>query len=115
LDEEIHAQKGIFAFRLRLRKFSKKQISCIQEKDFLPFASQLLNQRCFLGDTAKRASESSAGLDLAHHIVGVDDAELDLRCGMEERSMGKIQNESEDQKNKNFLEFHETLFLIRPM
>jgi len=45
-----------------------------------------MNDRCFLGDTAKRASESSAGLDLAHHIVGVDNAKLDFSGGLNKGS-----------------------------
>jgi hypothetical protein len=76
LDEEIDTQKGISPFRLRLRRLSKKEVSRIEEEDLSPLLFYLGNQTGFLGDTAKRASKSSAGLNLTHHIIGVDDAEL---------------------------------------
>jgi len=41
----------------------------------------------FLGDTAKRAPESAAGLDFPHHIIGVGDAELKLWSGLCKREM----------------------------
>jgi hypothetical protein len=35
-----------------------------------------------LGDTAKRISESPARLNLTHHIIGIEDAELVFGFGM---------------------------------
>jgi hypothetical protein len=78
LDEEIDTQKGICSFGFRLRKFSKKEVSGIEKEDLSPLFFYLQDKGGFLGDTAKRAPESPTGLDLAHHIVGVDDAELDF-------------------------------------
>jgi hypothetical protein len=85
LDEEIDTQKGISPFGFRLGRFSKKEISGVEEKDLSFLFFQLGDKGGLLGDTAKGAPESAAGLDLAHHIVRVNDAELDFRCGLDER------------------------------
>jgi len=45
-----------------------------------------MNDRCFLGDTAKRTPESPTGFDLAHDIVCVDNAKLDFSGGLNKRS-----------------------------
>jgi hypothetical protein len=87
LDEEIHAEKGIPAFGFGLEGLTKKEISCIEEKDFSTLLFYLRDKSGFLGHTAKRVSESSTRLDLTHHIVGVNDAELDFGGGLEERVM----------------------------
>ena len=79
VDKEVNAEKGIPAFGFRLRRQSKKEISGVEEEDFSPFFFHLGDQRGFLGNAAKRVSESPARLDLAHHIVRVDDAELCFR------------------------------------
>jgi hypothetical protein len=89
LDEEIDAEKGIPAFGFGLRRSSKKKISGVEKKDVLPFLSDLGDESGFLGDTAKRGSESPAGLDLAHHVVCIDDAELILALGLGERVLVK--------------------------
>jgi len=91
LDEEINTKECISSFGLRLRRFSKEEVSGVEEKDFFSFFFYLGDKGRFLGDTAKRAPESPAGLDLTHHIIGVDNAELDFgRCQCK-RSMEEIQ------------------------
>jgi hypothetical protein len=77
VDEEINAKKGIPAFGFCLRRFSKKKIPGVEEQDF-PFLFDLRGQSGFLGDTAKGISESPARLDLTHHIIRIEDAELGL-------------------------------------
>jgi hypothetical protein len=89
LDEEARAKQGVSPFRIRLRKFSKKEISCVEEKDFLPLPSDLGDQRGFLGEAAKGISESAAGLDLAQHIVRIDNDELNAGCGLAVRGANK--------------------------
>jgi hypothetical protein len=87
LDEEIDTKECISSFGLRLRRFSKEEVSGVKEKD-LPTLFFYLRDKCrFLGDTTKRAPESPAGLDLTHHIIGVDDTKLDFGCCLEERIM----------------------------
>jgi hypothetical protein len=63
LDEEIHAEKGIPTFGFGLEGLTKEEISRIEEKNLFPFFSHLGDQCRFLGDTAKRAFESTAGFD----------------------------------------------------
>jgi len=87
LDEEIDTEKGISPFGLRLGRFSKEEVSGVEEKDFFPFFFYLGDKGRFLGDTTKRAPESPTGLDLTHHIIGVDDAELDFGCGLHTRRL----------------------------
>jgi hypothetical protein len=58
--------------------FRKKRFPVVEEEDFPPFLLHLGDQRGFLGNAAKRGSESAARLDLAHHIIRIDDAELSL-------------------------------------
>jgi hypothetical protein len=90
LDEEIDAKQCISPFRFRLGKLPKKEIAGIDEKNFFPFAHYLTDQGCLLGHTAKGVSESPAGFDLPHHIIGVNDAELDFGYGSEQRRTGNI-------------------------
>jgi len=78
VDEEVNTKKGIPAFGFCLRRFSKKKIPGVEEEDLPPFLFHLGGQSGFLGDTAKRVSESPARLDLAHHIIRIEDAELGL-------------------------------------
>jgi hypothetical protein len=78
VDEEVNAEKGVTAFGFRLRRHSKKEIPGVEEEDFPPFLPHLGDKRGFLGNAAKRVSESPARLDLAHHIIRIDDAELGL-------------------------------------
>jgi hypothetical protein len=76
LDKEVHAKKGVPAFGFCLKRFTKKEISRIEEKDLFPFLFDLGDQCRFLGDTAKRIPKSTTGFDLTHYIVGVGNAEL---------------------------------------
>jgi hypothetical protein len=85
LDEEVHTKEGVPAFGFRLRRFSKEEVPCVKEKDLPPLFFHLEDKSRFLGDPAKRISESPTRLDLAHHIVSVNDAELNLGCGLVER------------------------------
>jgi hypothetical protein len=90
LDEEIDAKQCISPFRFCLGRFPKKKIAGIDEKNFSPLAHHLTDQGCLLGHTTKRASESPTGFDLPHHIIGVNDAELDFGYGSEQRRTGNI-------------------------
>ena len=63
-------------FGFGLEGFTKKEISCVEKKDFFPFLFHLGDQGGFLSDPAKRIPESATRFDFAHHIVGVDNAEL---------------------------------------
>jgi len=85
LDEKVYTEKGIPAFGFSLRRLSKKEIPCVEKKNLPPFLFHLGNKSGFLGHTAKRVSESPARLDFTHHIVCVDDAELNFGCGLVER------------------------------
>jgi len=38
-----------------------------------------------LGDTAKRVPESATGLDFAHYVIRIEDAELDFGLGLDKR------------------------------
>jgi hypothetical protein len=87
LDEEIETKECISSFGLRLKRFSKEEVSGVKEKDLSTLFFYLRDKCRFLGDTTKRAPESPAGLDLTHHIIGVDDAELDLGRSLGESSM----------------------------
>jgi hypothetical protein len=105
LDEEIETKECISSFGLRLRRFSKEEVSGVKEKDLSTLFFYLRDKCRFLGDTTKRAPESPAGLDLTHHIIGVDDAELDSGCGFDEGSMGQVCKESCNQKKLQSFEF----------
>jgi hypothetical protein len=74
LDKEINTKKCISSFSLCLRKFSKEEVSSVEEKDLSSLFFYLRDKGRFLGETAKRASESPTGLDLAHNIIGVDNS-----------------------------------------
>jgi len=89
LDEEIDTKKGIPAIGFGLRRFSKKKISSVKEKDILPFLLHLGDEGGFLGNTAKRVPESPTGLNLAHHIVRIEDAELTFGFGLGKRVLGQ--------------------------
>jgi hypothetical protein len=87
LDEEIDAKQSISPFRFCLGGLPKKEIAGIDEENFSPLAHHLTDQGCLLGHTAKGIPESPAGLDLAHHIIRVDDAELDFGGCLERRRL----------------------------
>ena len=78
LDEEIDAEKRIPALGFVVKRFSKEKISGVEEEDILSFLFHLGDESGFLGHTAKRVSESPAGLDLTHHVVRINDTELVL-------------------------------------
>jgi hypothetical protein len=88
LDEEIDAKQTISPFRFCLGGLPKKQIAGIDEENFSPLASDLTDQGRLLGHTAKGIPESPAGLNLPHHIICVDDAELDFGGRLERRRLG---------------------------
>jgi hypothetical protein len=88
LDEEVNTKEGIPAFGFCLRRFSKKKISGVEEKDLPPFLFHLGDQSRFLGNTAKRISESPTRLDLPHQIIGIEDAELIFGFGLSQRGLG---------------------------
>jgi len=82
-----------------LRKFSKEEISGVQKKNFFVFFFYLRDERGFLGNTTKRAPESAAGFYLAHHIVGVDDAEMDFGLRENRRRIELVQKETDHEKD----------------
>jgi hypothetical protein len=88
LDEEVNTKKGIPAFGFCLRGFSKKKISGIEEKDLSAFFLYLIDERRFLGNTAKRVSKSPTRLDLTHYIIGIKDAELIFGVGLNKGILG---------------------------
>jgi hypothetical protein len=96
LNEEVNTKKCISSFGFRLRRFTKEEVSGVEEKDLSSFFFYLRDKGRFLGNTTKRVPESPAGLDLTHHIIGVDDAELDFGCCLEERDKGQVQNQTPD-------------------
>jgi len=87
LDEEINTKECIPPFGLRLRRFSEEEVTSFEEKDLSSLSFYLRDKSRFLGDTTKRAPESPTGLDLTHHIIGVDDAEMDFGCGLHTRRL----------------------------
>jgi hypothetical protein len=89
LREEIDTEKGISAFCFRLGRFSKEEVSGVEEKDSPPFF-HLRDKSGFLGDTTKRVPESPTGFYLTHHIIGVDNTELGFGRSLEKRGIGKI-------------------------
>jgi hypothetical protein len=108
LDEEIGAKQCISPFRFCLDRLPKKQIAGIDKEDFSPLAHHLTDQGCLLGHTAKGIPESPAGLHLTHHIIRVDDAELDFGVRLERRHPGYNQNENRNENGKDFMGLHKT-------
>ena len=92
-------------FRLRLGRFSKEEVTGVEEKDLSPFFSELGNQSRFLGETAKRVPKSAAGLDLAHHIIRINDRELNLGSTLNKRRIEK-QAKGRNQKKDYFFKGH---------
>jgi len=78
VDEQINTEKSIPAFGFCLGRFSEKKIPGVEEEDLPPCLFDLGDQSGFLGDTAKRVSESATRFDLTHHIIRIQDAELGL-------------------------------------
>jgi hypothetical protein len=88
LDEKVNTKEGIPALGFCLRRFSKKKISGVEKKDLPPFLFRLGDKSGFLGNTAKRVSESPTGLDLPHHIIGIENHELILGLDLSKRVLG---------------------------
>ena len=82
MDEEIDTEQVILAFGFCWGMFPEKEISGVEKENLPPFFSYLRNESGFLGDTAKRISESPTRLDLTHHIIRIEDAELVFGFGM---------------------------------
>jgi len=106
LDEQIDTKQCIPSFGLGLRGFPKKEISCIEEEDLSPLFFHLGDQGGLLGDPAKRISESPAGLNLAHHIIGINDAEMDFRCSEKRRGVNEILNTDGNEEDRKNFPFH---------
>ena len=85
MDKEINTKESISPLGFRLRKFSKEEVTRVEEKDFSPLFFYLGDKSRFLGDTTKRAPKSPARLNLTHCVIGVDKAELDFGCCLKER------------------------------
>src|SRR4030042_1761870 len=110
LDEEVNAEEGVFYFGFGPGKFSKEKVSCVEKKDLCAFLFHFRDQCRFLGDPAKRASKSAAGLDLAHHIIGIDNTEMGFGCSMTDGCPVENQKEDEDEKDGVKGIFHRNLF-----
>jgi len=82
LDEEFNPKECIPSFGLCLKGFPEEEVSSVKEKNLSSLFLYLRNKGRLLGDTAKRAPESTTGFNLTHHIVSVNDAELDFGCGL---------------------------------
>jgi hypothetical protein len=82
LDEKVDTKQVIPAFGFCLGRFTKKEISGVEKENLPSLFFYLGNESGFLGDTAKRISESPTRLDLTHHIIRIEDAELVFGFGM---------------------------------
>jgi hypothetical protein len=115
LNEEINPEECIFSFGLGFGRFSKEKISSVEEKNLFPFFSYLRDKGRFLGDTAKRASESPARLDFTHDIIGVNDTELGFGCRSEERDVEQGHDPSQNSEPKNsFVSQNKSSHLLIP-
>jgi hypothetical protein len=88
LDEEVNTKQGILAFGFCLGRFSEKEIPGVEKEDLPPFFFDLGNESSFLGNTAKGVSESPTRLNLTHHIICIEDAELVFGFGMRQWVLG---------------------------
>jgi len=104
LDEEFRPEKPVLLFRLCLRRLSEEEVSGIEEKDPSPLFSELGNKGRFLGETAKRVPKSAAGLDLAHHIIRINDGDLDFGTPLNKRGMEE-EDQNRDQNHKHLFHF----------
>jgi hypothetical protein len=84
-----------------LRRFSKKKVSSVEEKDLSSLFFYLGDKGGFLGDPAKRVPESPTGINLSHHIVGVNDTELEFGCCLQNRKVALRHDEPENYKRKD--------------
>jgi hypothetical protein len=88
LNEEVNTEKGIPAFGFCLGRFSEKEIPGVEKEDLPPFFFDLGNESGFLGNTAKRISESPTRLDFTHHIVRIENGELVFCFSMRQWVLG---------------------------
>jgi hypothetical protein len=88
LDEKVNTKQSIPAFGFCLGRFSEKEITGVEKEALPPFLFHLGEKSGSLGNTAKRISESAARLDLTHHIIGIEDAELVFGFGLSKRVLG---------------------------
>jgi hypothetical protein len=88
LNEEVNTEKGIPAFGFCLGRFSEKEIPGVEKKDLPPFFFDLGNESGSLGNTAKGISKSPTRLDLTHHIIRIEDAELVFGFSMRQWALG---------------------------
>jgi hypothetical protein len=88
LYEEIDTKQVILAFGFCLGRFTEKEIPGVEKENLPPFFFDLGNKSGFLGNTAKRISESPTRLDLTHHVIGIEDAELVFGFGMSKVGLG---------------------------
>ena len=68
---------------------AEEEVTGIEEKEGSALFFQLGDKGRFLGETAKRAPKSAAGLDLAHHIIRINDRELNLGSTLNKRRIEK--------------------------
>jgi hypothetical protein len=108
LDKEINTKESISPLGFRLSRFSKEEVSCVEEKDFSPLFFYLGDKSRFLGDTTKRAPESPTGLGLTHYIIGVDDTELDFGCSTGKRNveLGHDEPDHDEHKGSSIFQFN---------
>jgi len=99
-----------------LRRFPKKEISTVKEEKLSTLFFSLGDKSRFLGDTAKRAPESPTGLDLTHHIIGVDNAELESGCclGKGNVALGHEKPENNKRKDSSIFQSVTLLFIEIP-
>jgi hypothetical protein len=88
LDEKVDTKQVIPAFGFCWGMFPEKEISGVEKENLPPFFSYLRNESGSLGNTAKGISESPTRLDLTHHIIGIEDAELVFGFGMSKWGLG---------------------------
>jgi hypothetical protein len=85
LDEKIDPKEAVLSLRFCLGRFSKEEITGVEKENGLSFLFHLIHQGRFLGHTAKGIPKSPAGFNLSHHVIGIDQGEFNLRCGVEGR------------------------------
>ena len=88
MDEEVNTKQVIPAFGFCWGMFPEKEISGVEKEKLPPLFFYLGNESGLLGDTAKGISESPTRLDLTHHIIGIEDAELVFGFTMSKWGLG---------------------------
>jgi hypothetical protein len=85
LDEKIDPKEAVLSLGLCLGRFSKEEITGVEKENGLSFLFNLIHQGRFLGHTAKGIPKSPAGFNLSHHVIGIDQGQLNFGCGTEGR------------------------------